>query len=68
MLLNLFLFSILILFFELLRRIILLYMHIGEEKRGLSWEERLQIALDISHGIEYLHEGVSCMRVFCFLM
>ncbi|CAJ1947234.1 unnamed protein product [Sphenostylis stenocarpa] len=28
----------------------------GEEK-GLSWDERLQIALDISHGIEYLHEG-----------
>ncbi|MQM14668.1 hypothetical protein Taro_047602, partial [Colocasia esculenta] len=25
--------------------------------RSLSWEERLQIALDISHGIEYLHEG-----------
>lgn len=23
----------------------------------LSWEERLQISLDISHGIEYLHEG-----------
>ncbi|CAN0841325.1 Calcium/calmodulin-regulated receptor-like kinase 2 [Linum grandiflorum] len=23
----------------------------------LSWEDRLQIALDISHGIEYLHEG-----------
>ncbi|KAK7394352.1 hypothetical protein VNO78_14875 [Psophocarpus tetragonolobus] len=28
----------------------------GEEKE-LSWEERLQIAIDISHGIEYLHEG-----------
>ncbi|KAK7364992.1 hypothetical protein VNO80_13742 [Phaseolus coccineus] len=28
----------------------------GEEK-GLSWDERLQIVLDISHGIEYLHEG-----------
>ncbi|KAE9590302.1 putative protein kinase RLK-Pelle-LRR-I-2 family [Lupinus albus] len=28
----------------------------GEEK-NLSWDERLQIALDISHGIEYLHEG-----------
>jgi hypothetical protein len=24
----------------------------------LSWQERLQIAHDISHGIEYLHEGV----------
>ncbi|KAL4185673.1 hypothetical protein AMTRI_Chr10g231880 [Amborella trichopoda] len=23
----------------------------------LSWEERLQIAEDVSHGIEYLHEG-----------
>jgi len=23
----------------------------------LNWEERLHIALDISHGIEYLHEG-----------
>lgn len=27
------------------------------EERVLNWEERLQIALDISHGIEYLHEG-----------
>jgi len=32
-------------------------MFLGEEK-GLSWDERLQIVLDISHGIEYLHEGV----------
>ncbi|KAK8631189.1 hypothetical protein V6N13_079948 [Hibiscus sabdariffa] len=29
----------------------------GEGGRGLNWDERLQIALDISHGIEYLHEG-----------
>ncbi|GLT56363.1 hypothetical protein SLA2020_294070 [Shorea laevis] len=29
----------------------------SEEARALSWEERLEIALDISHGIEYLHEG-----------
>ncbi|KAJ6936417.1 calcium/calmodulin-regulated receptor-like kinase 2 isoform X3 [Populus alba x Populus x berolinensis] len=29
----------------------------NDEERFLSWEERLQIALDISHGIEYLHEG-----------
>ncbi|PKI69870.1 calcium/calmodulin-regulated receptor-like kinase 2 [Punica granatum] len=29
----------------------------SEDARVLSWEERLQIALDISHGIEYLHEG-----------
>ncbi|EXB77638.1 putative leucine-rich repeat receptor-like serine/threonine-protein kinase [Morus notabilis] len=29
----------------------------GGEDRGLNWDERLQIALDISHGIEYLHEG-----------
>ncbi|XWS75628.1 hypothetical protein CRYUN_Cryun01aG0107400 [Craigia yunnanensis] len=29
----------------------------GEEEQSLSWEERLEIALDISHGIEYLHEG-----------
>ncbi|XP_054782203.1 calcium/calmodulin-regulated receptor-like kinase 2 isoform X2 [Prosopis cineraria] len=28
----------------------------GEEK-VLSWNERLQISVDISHGIEYLHEG-----------
>nr|GMC57130.1 calcium/calmodulin-regulated receptor-like kinase 2 [Ipomoea batatas]GMC67389.1 calcium/calmodulin-regulated receptor-like kinase 2 [Ipomoea batatas] len=27
-------------------------------ERTLSWEGRLQIALDISHGIEYLHDGV----------
>ncbi|KAL3525813.1 hypothetical protein ACH5RR_014185 [Cinchona calisaya] len=29
----------------------------NEGERALSWEERLQIALDISHGIEYLHDG-----------
>ncbi|KAJ6814320.1 calcium/calmodulin-regulated receptor-like kinase 2 isoform X2 [Iris pallida] len=29
----------------------------GDGKRNLSWEERLLIALDISRGIEYLHEG-----------
>ncbi|GAB4832461.1 Calcium/calmodulin-regulated receptor-like kinase 2 [Ancistrocladus abbreviatus] len=30
----------------------------GEEGEDtLTWDERLQIALDISHGIEYLHEG-----------
>ncbi|KAL2329765.1 hypothetical protein Fmac_017346 [Flemingia macrophylla] len=28
-----------------------------DEERELSWDERLQIAADISHGIEYLHEG-----------
>ncbi|CAL0321705.1 unnamed protein product [Lupinus luteus] len=27
------------------------------EGKNLSWDERLQIAFDISHGIEYLHEG-----------
>ena len=31
-----------------------------EGGQALSWEERLQIALDISHGIEYLHDGVGC--------
>ncbi|KAL3526638.1 hypothetical protein ACH5RR_011294 [Cinchona calisaya] len=29
----------------------------NEDGQALSWEERLQIALDISHGIEYLHDG-----------
>ncbi|KAK4747537.1 hypothetical protein SAY87_014123 [Trapa incisa] len=29
----------------------------SKDDHALSWEERLQIALDISHGIEYLHEG-----------
>ncbi|GAB2300124.1 hypothetical protein Dimus_034163 [Dionaea muscipula] len=29
----------------------------GEQDDILSWNERLQVALDISHGIEYLHEG-----------
>ncbi|KZV51609.1 putative leucine-rich repeat receptor-like serine/threonine-protein kinase [Dorcoceras hygrometricum] len=29
----------------------------GEDKRLLSWDDRLQVALDISHGIEYLHDG-----------
>ncbi|KAF9587583.1 hypothetical protein IFM89_004041 [Coptis chinensis] len=29
----------------------------NEGKQVLSWEDRLQVALDISHGIEYLHEG-----------
>ncbi|KAM5581107.1 calcium/calmodulin-regulated receptor-like kinase 2 [Rosa sericea] len=31
----------------------------SEEQQVLSWDERLQIALDISHGIEYLHEGAA---------
>jgi serine/threonine protein kinase len=35
------------------------WIFLGEEKK-LSWDDRLQIAVDISHGIEYLHEGV-CM-------
>ncbi|PIA57615.1 hypothetical protein AQUCO_00600381v1 [Aquilegia coerulea] len=30
-----------------------------EGERVFTWEERLQVALDISHGIEYLHEGAS---------
>ncbi|KGN52533.1 calcium/calmodulin-regulated receptor-like kinase 2 [Cucumis sativus] len=29
----------------------------NSENRVLSWDERIQIALDISHGVEYLHEG-----------
>ncbi|KAK6266714.1 hypothetical protein QUC31_017551 [Theobroma cacao] len=41
---------------NILYRIDLLYMYSGEGQ-SLSWEERLQIGLDISHGIEYLHEG-----------
>ncbi|KAL3624095.1 Calcium/calmodulin-regulated receptor-like kinase 2 [Castilleja foliolosa] len=28
-----------------------------DKEQWLSWENRLQIALDISHGIEYLHDG-----------
>ncbi|KAK9114364.1 hypothetical protein Syun_021161 [Stephania yunnanensis] len=28
-----------------------------EGRAVLSWDERLQIALDVTHGIEYLHEG-----------
>ncbi|XWS36866.1 hypothetical protein CRYUN_Cryun20dG0122100 [Craigia yunnanensis] len=31
----------------------------GEGERSLNWEERLQIAFDISHGLEYLHEGAA---------
>ena len=40
-------------------------MHLGEEQ-NLSWDERLQIAFDISHGIEYLHEGV-CSQLYFLL-
>ncbi|XP_068664476.1 calcium/calmodulin-regulated receptor-like kinase 2 isoform X1 [Aristolochia californica] len=29
----------------------------GENHHVLSWDERLQVAHDVSHGIEYLHEG-----------
>jgi len=38
-------------------------MDVGDEKE-LSWDERLQIAVDISHGVEYLHEGVCFMLYF----
>ncbi|KAK8968939.1 putative leucine-rich repeat receptor-like serine/threonine-protein kinase [Platanthera guangdongensis] len=31
----------------------------GSGPHILNWEERLQIALDVSHGIEYLHDGAS---------
>ncbi|KVI02598.1 Protein kinase, catalytic domain-containing protein [Cynara cardunculus var. scolymus] len=31
----------------------------ADEKDTLNWGERLQIAVDISHGIEYLHDGVA---------
>lgn len=40
-------------------------MLLGEEKE-LSWDERLQIAMDISHGIEYLHEGVCIFADYIF--
>ncbi|KAG8375387.1 hypothetical protein BUALT_Bualt10G0094800 [Buddleja alternifolia] len=36
---------------------IALQLHIDEKEQVLSWHERLQIAQDISHGIEYLHDG-----------
>ncbi|KAI7757052.1 hypothetical protein M8C21_021560 [Ambrosia artemisiifolia] len=43
------------------RMLIYEYMSNGslasEEKDSLNWQQRLQIALDISHGIEYLHDG-----------
>ncbi|KAL6526309.1 Calcium/calmodulin-regulated receptor-like kinase 2 [Orobanche minor] len=29
----------------------------NDEEQVLSWQDRLQIAVDISHGIEYLHDG-----------
>lgn len=29
----------------------------GNDEDALTWDERLKIALDVSHGIEYLHEG-----------
>lgn len=31
----------------------------GDDSRDMSWEQRLQVAHDISHGIEYLHEGAT---------
>lgn len=47
---------------KLLLKSILLRIHSGEEQ-FLSWDERLQIALDVSHGIEYLHEGVCLTKI-----
>ncbi|GAV60095.1 Pkinase domain-containing protein [Cephalotus follicularis] len=45
------------LIYEFMRNGSLANLLYGKEERALSWEERLHIALDISHGIEYLHEG-----------
>lgn len=28
-----------------------------EDSKILSWEQRIEIILDVCHGIEYLHEG-----------
>lgn len=47
-------------------KIFLLHNDPDEKERVLDWEERLQIALDISHGIEYLHEGV-CLLTLALL-
>ncbi|KAJ3694766.1 hypothetical protein LUZ60_000143 [Juncus effusus] len=33
------------------------HLYSENNEKILSWEQRLQIALDVSHGIEYLHEG-----------
>ncbi|XP_059452540.1 calcium/calmodulin-regulated receptor-like kinase 2 [Corylus avellana] len=45
------------LIYEFMRKGSLANLLYGQEERTMSWDERLQIALDISHGIEYLHEG-----------
>ena len=41
----------------------MLCLHVGEEKE-LGWDERPEIAVHITHGIEYLHERVCLMLYF----
>lgn len=36
-----------------------LHVYLDEKLEPLSWELRVQIALDVARGLEYLHDGVS---------
>ncbi|XP_047332542.1 calcium/calmodulin-regulated receptor-like kinase 1 isoform X2 [Impatiens glandulifera] len=36
---------------------ILLYIYMSEKCKPLSWDLRVQIALDVARGLEYLHDG-----------
>jgi hypothetical protein len=35
----------------------------GENNAPLTWDLRVNIALDVARGLEYLHDGVSCCEL-----
>jgi hypothetical protein len=37
----------------------------GENQDPLSWDSRVQIALDVARGLEYLHYGVCFVLIIC---
>lgn len=41
-----------------LSSIVLMSLYSGDVNETLSWDLRVQVALDVARGLEYLHDGV----------